>query len=273
MVLKDQLSRRRGLRSTQRFLGLAFSLAVALGSVSPVSAQTFAYAYQYHLSSWSGVDGYIRVSGQVMSDPNANHHASWFSLSPGTTGSVAGGWVQIGQYQGTIGIAPCPGSQCVRTVQFVHGYWENKLPCTGFTFYDVGDTGDVHADPNVAYYVNRIGTGVSPCDTTQQKWAFRVGGYLNPPVAYGYLSSATGWSEAATENYYTGAPEPLGLDRLGLNDSNGVDDSYGLHLKSPSTGSWLLWSPANAPNTMALDDNPPFYYGVKAWSAFRTDDV
>ncbi|HEX6140235.1 MAG TPA: hypothetical protein VF013_07230 [Candidatus Limnocylindria bacterium] len=138
--------------------------------------------------------------------------------------------------------------------------------------YDIDDTGDEHLDPNVPYYVSRVGTGLSPCDQTQSKFAFRSDGIGNPPDGYGYMSSSWGIPIAETELYADITDgEPLGLDRFGLTDDNKVNDSFGLHLLNGS-GQWLLWNAANAPGTGTFGNNPPFYYQVKAYSAFRTDD-
>lgn len=243
-------------------LGIAL---IALG-VKPVVAAIYRYAGQSSSSTFYGIDGYIRVSGTVMVDGSNNHHASFVNLCPA---SDCRQWVQVGQFQGTIGAPPCPGPTCVRSTTFVHGYWENLLSCG---LYAITDTGDVHLDPNVAYYVSNIGTGFSPCEQQQPRFAFRHGSIINPPDGYGYMSSAWGIPIAETELYADISDgEPLGQDRFGLDDNNRVNDGFGLHLLTRS-GQWVLWNAANAPGTGTFAGNPPFYYEVKRYSAFRTDD-
>jgi hypothetical protein len=249
-----------------RLARLAIAASVLLAAPTLVAgAAEHIYAGQYSSTAFSGVDGYIRVSGTNMVDGNNNFHATFVNLCVTTS---CGQWVQVGQFQGTIGTGTCPGSACVRSTTYVHGYFENYLWCGE---YDIDDTGDEHLDPNVPYYVSRVGTGVSSCDDTDEKYAFRSDSYTNPPDGYGYLTASTGIPIAETELYHQiGDGEPLGQDRVGLNDNNQVNDSFGLHVLS--AGNWLLWSPSNAPGSQQFDDDPPYYYSVKQYSAFRTDD-
>ena len=248
-------------------LAALMAVAAMLALPRPVFAAEHTYAYQWATSTYvSGIDGYIRVSGTNMVDGNSNFHLSMFNLC--SSYYCDEGFVQVGQFQGTVGRGTCPGTTCVRSVTYVHGYWENELPCD---LYYIDDTGDEHLDPNVAYYISYVGSGVSSCGSLQAKYAFRSDSYTNPPDGYGYTSSSTGWPEAATElKQEPGDGEPLGQDRFGLNDNNQVQSGYGISvLKS---GSWKAWNSANVPGSESIEFAPPYYYGVNAFTSFRTDD-
>lgn len=240
------------------------AILLALSPSTAFAAQQFRYAGQWSTTTKvSGVDGYIRVSGTIMVDPDHNHHMSFFALCPTTACSQ---WVQVGQFQGILG--QCPGSPCVQSTEFVHGFWENKTSCGA---YEVADTGDEHLDPNVPYYVNYVGTGFSPCNLNQPKFAFRKDRIDNPPDGYGYMSSSIGIPIAETELLFDPFEgEALNQDRFGLNDNNQVQSGYGISvLKS---GTWKAWTEAWAPGTATFQDWPLRYYGVRAYYAFRTDD-
>lgn len=246
---------------------LVLLLTASLTAPQPtVAQQVFKYAGQYATNTFTGIDGYIRVSGTTMVDPYFNHHATWIDLCPGTSCSS---WIQTGQYQGTVGTGTCPGSACVRSITYAHGYLENMQWCGE---YDIDDTGDEHLHPNVPYYISRVGTGVSSCNDTDWKYAFRSDSFSNPPDGYGYLSSSSGVPLADTELYADPSQnEPLGQDRIGLDNNNQENGSYSLHLLSG--GSWTQWNATSAPGTtVPTPASPLHYYGVKAYSSFRTDD-
>lgn len=245
----------------RRARGIFVSIVVVFGALlislgverTAAASKVHRYAGQSSTTTFYGIDGYIRVSGTVMVDPYNNFHASFVNLCPWTDCRQ---WVQVGQFQGTGGVPPCPGPTCIRSTTYVHGYWENYLSCG---LYAIEDTGDVHLDPNVAYYVSNIGTGFSPCERQEPRFAFRHGSITNPPDGYGYMSSAWGVPAAETE-LYAGISdgEPLGQDRFGLDDNNRVNDSFGLHLLTRS-GQWVLWNAVNAPGTQSFAHEPPFY--------------
>lgn len=149
----------------------------------------------------------------------------------------------------------------------VHRYYEFNNSQCGYGGDDLG----APAKPNEAYYISTGASSVIGCSGIHMLPMYvRVGSWTSQPVRTTYVTTSSLYPLAETELIRAaGEPQPpVGQDRFGLTDTGGLSAGYGLHVLQGS--SWNLWTAAGVPGTGSFGDNPPYYVGRNAYSAFVT---
>lgn len=220
-------------------------------------------------SMTNGIDGYIRGSGIIMAHTD-NAVLEWVTLHG--SGSP-GPWVQIGEYQGKVGI--CPGTKCISSPTGVRHYYET-WSCSGAA-YSIVDLGSPPL-PNYPVYVNWAGGyNLSDCGGSWY-FPFRLGSWTSQPKGTGRMHGSLGYPQAALEDRFVhGQPhENINTVWFGLDAQGNVNSGFSLHLYTYASNSWARWTHsatfAGTGESPSGIPNPLIYIPRRYFDAFQVTD-
>lgn len=260
--------RPRRIRRRIMMAALAVGVVAALAPATPANAlqggTTNRYAGVIAPTSkvFYGINGYIRQSGTVKVAPDLGQ-AAWITLCVNNCLD----WVQIGTYQGY-----SPGASSPSAVHmYIENNWQNSR---GTCFYDFSDLG-VPPQANYPYYITYTGNSYpNDCGEggRQYEYAFRIGSATAAPVGYGYLPGAGGIPISEVELHCEGSfCPPMNTDFIGTDNNHVANSSYGLHVKTTSTGTttgWASWVSTTVPGTLWRSDGDPTYRQLAAFYSY-----
>jgi hypothetical protein len=247
-----------------RLLRVSMALLMAATAIlmpAPIaSAESHIYAGHRspNPSGATGVNGYVRHSGTIMTDCFNQFLAAFLSIG---TGSPSNKWVQIGHTQGTL-LDNCSSSAARLYAE------QNDCNRAKYALWDLGQT----PVPNYPVYVNSTSvTQIDPCTQgLDTQWAFRVGSLTSAPKAYGYVYQVPSQVDALQELMWTTSRPEINANRFGLNDAGQVQSGYGISVRK--SGTWNAWTPTWVPGSYMREDAPLNVIQTRAYYAFQVHD-